>query len=67
MLLFRLSAQRNWVNLWKPAIDALGGILGEGDRPWHPRDDRIFQLRLERLHHESLGWQVEIDLGWTER
>lgn len=38
---FGVSPQRNWVTLWKPAIDSLGGLLGEGKRPWHPRDDRM--------------------------
>jgi hypothetical protein len=33
---YRDAMERNWVTLWKPAIDALGGILGEGARRWHP-------------------------------
>jgi len=63
---FGVSPQRNWVTLWKPAIDALGGILGEGDRPWHPRDDRISLLVLERKLRPDLGWDVELDVGWSE-
>jgi hypothetical protein len=64
---FRVSAERNWVALWKPAIDALGGILGEGDRSWHPRDDRISLLVLERTLDPGLGWDVELDIWWAER
>jgi len=58
---FGVSPQRSWVTLWKPAIDALGGVLGEGDRPWHPRDDRISLLVLERELRPDLGWDVELD------
>jgi hypothetical protein len=65
-LRFGVSPQRNWVTLWKPAIDALGGILGEGDRPWHPRDDRICLLVLERALRPELGWDVELDVWWDE-
>jgi len=32
---FGVGPARNWVTLWKPAIDALGGILGVED-PRHP-------------------------------
>jgi len=63
---FGVSPQRNWVTLWKPAIDALGGILGEGDRPWHPCDDRISLLVLERELCPELGWDVHLDLWWAE-
>jgi len=53
------------MSLWKPAIDTLGGILGEGDRPWHPRDDRIALLALERELSPELGWDVELAIRWT--
>jgi hypothetical protein len=62
---FRVSPSRNWVTLWKPAIDALGGILGEGDRSWHPRDDRISLLVLERELAPELGWDVELEVSWA--
>lgn len=29
---FRVGPSRTWTNLWKPAIDSLGPILGEGHR-----------------------------------
>jgi hypothetical protein len=47
-LAFLVSAHRNWINLWKPTIDALTPILGptRPDREWHPRDRRIVELGL---------------------
>jgi hypothetical protein len=64
---FLVSPKRNWVTLWKPAIDSLGGILGEGSRPWHPRDDRISLLVLERELAPELGWDVELAISWGMR
>ncbi|MBV9358229.1 MAG: hypothetical protein JO023_22170 [Chloroflexi bacterium] len=63
---FGVSPQRNWVTLWKPAIDSLGGILGEGDRAWHPRDDRISLLVLMRDLRPELAWNIELDVWWRE-
>lgn len=64
---FRVSAQRNWVTLWKPAIDALGGILGlVGDRPWHPRDERIVSLALHRQLDPAIGHAVKMGFWWWE-
>jgi hypothetical protein len=65
-LRFGVFPRRNWVTLWKPAIDALGGVLGESDRPWHPRDDRISLLVLERVLRPELEWHVQIDVWWSE-
>jgi hypothetical protein len=62
---FVVSPDRNRVALWKPAIDALGGILGEGVRPWHPRDDRICLLVLERELRPEIGWDVELVIRWS--
>lgn len=59
---YRLHARRNWSALWKPTIDSLGAVLGEGPRPFHPRDDRITLLALHRSVDDSIGWDVEIDL-----
>lgn len=64
-LRFGVSPRRNWVTLWKPAMDALGGVLGEGDRPWHPHDDRISLLVLQREIRPWLGWDVELDIWWA--
>jgi hypothetical protein len=64
---FRVSPDRNWATLWKPAIDALGGILGDSHRPWQPHDDRISLLALERELASDLGWDVELDVSWVAR
>lgn len=60
-----VGPQRNWVFLWKPAIDALGGILGlAGTRAWHPRDDRIECLALHRTVDPALGWRIRVAAWW---
>ena len=58
---FRVSSQRNWSELWKPAIDALGPMLGmpHANR-FHPRDDRIVALGLHRVVDDSIGHDVEL-------
>lgn len=63
---FRVGAGRNWVSLWKPAIDALGGILGIDDPryPFRPRDDRIVRLGLHREADSSLGNRVQLGVWW---
>jgi hypothetical protein len=61
---FRVSPKINWANLWKPAIDALGPILGEGSKPFHPNDDRILRLTLHRLVGANIGWNVELGVWW---
>jgi hypothetical protein len=63
---FGVSPQRNWVTLWKPAIDSLGGVLGEGEQPWHPGDDRISLLVLERELRPQLAWNIEVNVWWAE-
>jgi hypothetical protein len=63
---FGVSPQRNWVTLWKPAIDSLSGVLGrDGEQAWHPRDDRIALLVLKRDLRPELAWNVELDLWWS--
>jgi len=65
---FGVSPERtNWVALWKPAIDALGGILGDGDGCWNPNDDRISLLVLQRQLRIELGWDVQLDVWWAEQ
>jgi len=63
---FRVSPQRNWATLWKPAVDALGGLLGLEDpaRRFHPRDDRIVELGLQQVVDLSIGHAVDIDIWW---
>lgn len=43
-----VGARRNWINLWKPTIDALDPLLGRTlpDRDWRPNDGRITELAL---------------------
>ena len=61
---FRVGPGRAWLNLWKPAIDALGRILGPGPRQWHPRDGRVTRLGMSVARDAALGWDVEIDYWW---
>ncbi len=64
-LLIVTSRSRNWATLWKPAIDALGPLLGVDDpsRPYTPRDDRIVDLGLHHEVNDSLRHEVEL-LSW---
>jgi len=60
---FVVGPRRNWLNLWKPTIDALGGLLGlEGTAPWNPRDGRITRLALHRAVDDSMGDAVTISI-----
>ncbi len=67
-LTFTLGPGRNWMNLWKPAIDAFERILGRAtpERPWHPRDDRIVELGLHSRTDTALRHDVSIDIAATE-
>jgi hypothetical protein len=62
----RVGPHRNWANLWKPAIDALGGVLGVDNpaKPFAPRDDRITDLGLQQSIDPSLGHAVLVDVWW---
>lgn len=63
-LAFVVGPRRNWLNLWKPTLDALDGLLGRTrpDREWHPRDGRITDLGLHRVMDAALGSDVVIDV-----
>lgn len=72
---FRVDPRRAWVNLWKPAIDALDPILGRTfpDRPYHPRDGRVVRLGLHVEIDHTVGWDVPFcirarpaSLSWPE-
>jgi hypothetical protein len=53
--------QRNWLNLWKPTIDALDPLLGRTDpREWHPRDGRIVDLGLHVHQDPQLVYNVRM-------
>jgi hypothetical protein len=64
-LAFVVGPRRNWLNLWKPTIDALDRLLGRTypDREWHPRDGRITELGLHRTIDETLGNNVAITIA----
>ena len=64
-LAFIVDPVRNWLSLWKPAIDALGNILGSDDPlRFHPRDDRIVKLALHRRESPTIGWRVGVGVWW---
>lgn len=55
---------RNWLNLWKPSIDALGRLLGRGRRnPWELCDGRIVELGMYCRVDPGLGNDVVITIG----
>jgi hypothetical protein len=65
---FTVARARNWSNLWKPAIDALGPMLGIPNpaKPFDPLDDRIVSLGLHRTVDDSVGWGVIVEAWWPE-
>ncbi len=64
-LSFTIGPSRNWPNLWKPTIDALGPLLGESarGRPWTPRDGRITELGLHQRIEPAIGNDVLIAIA----
>jgi hypothetical protein len=64
-LSFTVGPRRNWLSLWKPAIDAQGRILGSTNpnRPWHPQDGRIVELGLHYQVDHTLGNDVLITIA----
>jgi len=66
-LAFEVGRSRNWVNLWKPTIDALDPILGRSraNRDWHPRDGRIVELALHRHRRRDAAAHVIVAVGAT--
>lgn len=66
-LSFTVGPTRNWLNLWKPTIDALEPILGSSSprRQWHPRDGRIVELGLHFCRDSEIGNDVTITIGAT--
>jgi hypothetical protein len=66
-LCFTVGPTRNWLNLWKPAIDAMGQILGNAPAtsPWSPLDGRIVDLGLHCCVNSSIGNDVIIAIAAT--
>lgn len=64
-LAFTVGPSRNWLNLWKPTIDSLGGLLGDEQpfRPWNPRDGRITELGMHLHIDPSLRYEVVIGIA----
>lgn len=64
-LSFTVGPRRNWANLWKPTIDALGRLLGRSDpgRPWHVHDGRIVELGMHCKVDAALGNDVVIAIA----
>lgn len=62
---FKVGPTRNWMNLWKPTIDALDSILGRthSHRDWHPQDGRIVDLGLHRTIDPNRGNEVELAIA----
>jgi hypothetical protein len=62
---FVVGPGRNWLNLWKPTIDALDPLLGRTrtDRDWHPMDGRIVDLGLHVVVEPSLGHDVVVAIA----
>lgn len=62
---FIVSPRRNWLNLWKPTIDALDPLLGRTreERDWHPRDGRISNLGLHLRIDPSLGNDIIVSIA----
>ncbi|NIZ89893.1 hypothetical protein F1544_02515 [Kineosporiaceae bacterium B12] len=66
---FLVGPRRNWLNLWKPSIDALEALLGRTTptSQWHPRDGRIVALGLHRRVDETLGNDVRLAIASAPR
>ena len=64
-LCFTVGEGRNWLPLWKSAIDALGQILGyeSSAKQWSPCDGRIVELGLHCRVDPALGNDVAISIG----
>lgn len=62
---FVVGPQRNWLNLWKPTIDALDPLLGRtrADRDWHPKDGRITDLGLHLSIDPALGYDILVSIA----
>jgi hypothetical protein len=57
-------SKRNWINLWKPTIDALDPLLGRtvATRRWYPRDGRITELGLHVSTDHAVQHDVQVQV-----
>ncbi|QDO90495.1 hypothetical protein FNH13_17745 [Ornithinimicrobium ciconiae] len=64
-IVFTVGPRRNWMNLWKPTIDALDPLLGRVDahRAWHPQDGRITELGLHKVVDPELRHDVRLQIA----
>ncbi len=64
-LAFVVGPGRNWLNLWKPTIDALDPLLGRTlpDRDWHPRDGRITELGMHLTVDPAVRYDVTVGIA----
>jgi hypothetical protein len=63
-LSFSVGPAHNWMNLWKPTIDALGTLLGTSTpQPWNPQDGRIVELGLHCHIRLEPGFDVDITIA----
>jgi hypothetical protein len=63
----RCSAKRNWVALWKPAIDAMGPILGydRTGEPHRPRADHLTRVAFHRHTSDEADEVVQLEYRWS--
>lgn len=64
-LAFVVGPGRNWLNLWKPTIDALDPLLGRTrpDRDWHPLDGRITELGMHLRVNPAAGHDATVEIA----
>lgn len=68
-LAFVVGPGRNWLNLWKPTIDALDPLLGRTrpDRDWHPLDGRITELGMHLIVDRDARHDVTVEINASSR
>lgn len=65
-LRFTLSRRRDWTALWRPALQALGPVLGVPDPTRHyvAATDRVTSLGLHRALDDDVGPDVLVEVWW---
>jgi hypothetical protein len=63
-LAFVVGPSRNWLNLWKPTIDALEPLLGRTrpDRDWNRLDGRITELGMHLTVDPAFRYEAVIGI-----